>query len=316
MPNVFKRNYAEGTIGGNATTANTELNDSGDILNISSSGTRTYDDTWKHSGTTSFKCYGAADTQAVMGWNTGLQKGGAFRGYFKVDAYPSSTVGIANFRQPSSNCSEVQITSTGRVRITSLTGEIYLSAINTFLLGTTVRIEAVAWAGTTSSNGILEVDLYDGDGTAPFVSFATASTNMGTTQISDFRWGKITTTGSPIYTVWVDDVAYEDGRTTFLGPMQGDPAIIYAQKNILEVDTAGSTGTRGIEQFSGAEVTIIEPSTGFFKVEVPNHSHLIKLDLESVADTTVTERLIIPGTQKSNILVCQGGDSSDLSNWG
>jgi len=311
---TFKRNYCEGTSGTGITLANSVDNSSGDALAVSTDGTRTYTDTWANHGTTSWQCSGTSGLTSILGFTITAAAGLSTRCYFRVPALPGSTCAFLQMRTDTDLArGTVAMRTDGKLEVTTQGGVAYTTTM-ACSTDTTYRIEWRQIKGTTTSNGTVGFKIFAGESASPLETYETSSANTGTNDLVSWRLGKLTGIAST-FTILFDDVAMEDQGTAYLGPMLGDAVIVYEKKNILKVNTTGSVGTRSLSYTSGPAVTISEPTTGVFEAIVSDQSRRTKLSLQSVADTTVTQEVIVPGMNLTNMLVCLGGDSSDLANW-
>lgn len=207
---VYTNNSAGAASGTTITTANSDDNSAGDALGVVT-GTRVYDNTWAHSGTTSFKSSGAA-AAGFVGFSAGTSANATFQGWFWFSALPATTQGILQCRiaSPDSNGGEVQVQSNGRIRL-GLDGWISNTVLST---STAYRLETCWTAGATASTGRVRLALFLGDDLVPLETHATNEVNTGTTTFSGYRFGKLTSSGT--WDVWWDDVTYNDGGTSFI----------------------------------------------------------------------------------------------------
>lgn len=307
---TFLRNNCEGAASGTTiTTANSDDNSAGDPLDISTSGTRIYDNSWTHSGTTSWKCEGTSGNTAILAWDrtdTRL----AFRGYVKFSSPPSATCAILQARN-SGSMGEVQMRTDGKIQVTDDTGAILHTTAAALSVDTTYRFEYTIEKGTTTSNGKVSFAYYLGDNASPVATaYTTTSANMGTADITSMRFGKLTGIAST-WAVWLDDVAVDYGATAFIGPLGGDPELVYnIDTAIRKIPTAGSNGDITITQLSGTTATISEPTSGNFQAEFPaDHTDVLTFEIEAQADgppisetfsiypTSLTTELIYDGTE-------------------
>lgn len=207
---VYTNNSAGAASGTSVTAANSDDNAAGDAFSVTS-GTRIYDNTWSHSGTTSFKCSGAG-AAGLLGWNVGTTGNASFKGWFWFSSLPAATQSILQCRiaSPDSNGGDVMVQSNGRIRL-SLDGWISNTVLST---STAYRLETCWTAGATASTGRVRLALFLGDDLVPLETHATNEVNTGTTTFSGYRFGKITSSGT--WDVWWDDVTYNDGGTSFI----------------------------------------------------------------------------------------------------
>lgn len=315
---IYTNNAEGGTNGTGVTTANSDDNNAGSVLQLSTGGTRNYSSTWANSGTTSWFVDGATTVTPILGWDAiGTSKNAAIRIYFRFTALPPSTCAFMQARSSLGNhCGEFQVQANGKIRVAEAGGAQSTVGTYTLLTNTTYRFEASLAVGTTTSNGRLKYDLYVGDSTTAVESFDSGTTwNLNTGNVAGVRWGKLTS--SPAWSLYFDDAAWNDGSTTYFGPYQGTPVLTFTGQNILELTTTGSNGTITLTQTSGTTATITGPVGEVWRIIRPAvHHDLLKFDLTATSDgSSVTSQLVIPPNNLSNDLVYLGGGASTLSNW-
>lgn len=248
---VYTNNSAGAASGTTITTANSDDNSAGDALGVVT-GTRVYDNTWAHSGTTSFKSSGAA-AAGFVGFSAGTSANATFQGWFWFSALPATTQGILQCRiaSPDSNGGEVQVQSNGRIRL-GLDGWISNTVLST---STAYRLETCWTAGATASTGRVRLALFLGDDLVPLETHATNEVNTGTTTFSGYRFGKLTSSGT--WDVWWDDVTYNDGGTSFI-----TSNIAYKEGSIRDtrvavVGTGSTSETVTLPDYASGDVLVM-----------------------------------------------------------
>lgn len=312
---TFLRNNCEGASSGTTiTTANSDDNSAGDALDISTSGTRTYDNAWVNSGSTSWKCEGTSGNTAILAYDR-TDPSVATRVYFRFTGNPSATCGILQARN-SGSMGDVHMRTDGKLQVTDDAGTILFTTASALSTSTTYRLEHYVAKGTTTSNGKVSFAYYLGDSPTPVESaFVSTTANMGTADVTSMRFGKLTGIAST-WAVWFDDVAVEYGATAFIGPLLGDPIIAHTELRVVEVDTAGSNGTIAITQLSGTTATITGPTSEVFRIELPAHTDVLRFEIEATGDgAPITETFDVAPTSLTTELIFQGGDPTDLADW-
>lgn len=312
---TFLRNNCEGASSGTTiTTANSDDNSAGDALDISTSGTRTYDNAWVNSGSTSWKCEGTSGNTAILAYDR-TDPSVATRVYFRFTGNPGETCGILQARN-SGSMGDVHMRTDGKLQVTDDAGTILFTTASALSTSTTYRLEHYVAKGTTTSNGKVSFAYYLGDSPTPVESaFVSTTANMGTADVTSMRFGKLTGIAST-WAVWFDDVAVEYGATAFIGPLLGDPIIAHTELRVVEVDTAGSNGTIAITQLSGTTATITGPTSEVFRIELPAHTDVLRFEIEATGDgAPITETFDVAPTSLTTELIFQGGDPTDLADW-
>jgi hypothetical protein len=209
---TFVSNNAEGASSGTSVTlANSDDNGAGSALDISSSGTRQYSNTWAHSGSTSFKCEGTSGNTAILGWDSTV--GGSlvtasaaktFRCYFRFPAAPSASCDIVQIRNTGSG-GGIQLHTDRKLNITDDAGTVKFTTTAALAVDTVYRLEVRYKHGASTSDGTIEFKYFAGDSTTALDSYLTTTANQGTTDFNGFRWGKLTAVAST-ETYYFDDV--------------------------------------------------------------------------------------------------------------
>lgn len=113
----------------------------------------------------------------------------------------------------------------------TLSGTTWSGGANPSISGNTwYRIEVIVNKGTTTTNGRLRVGLYAGDSTTAIATIDKTDANTGTNQFNYIRFGR-TGNFATTATYWIDDYAWQDDVTGFIGP--------YSVPNELPVVSAG-----------------------------------------------------------------------------
>lgn len=314
---TFLRNNAEGaTSGTSITTANSADNAAGDALDIATSGTRTYDNAWTHSGTTSWKLEGTSGNTAILGWDR-VDSKLAFRSYFRFTGNPSATCNILQARHASGGMASVGMRTDGKLQVTDSAGAYLYTFANALSFLSDYRLELFVEEGTTTSDGKISFAYYLGDNASPVEpASVTTTANTTTNSLASMRWGKLTGIAST-QAFWFDDAAVEYGRATFIGPKLGDPVITHVEHKIVEVDTTGSNGTMALTQLSGTTCTITGPTSHVFRIAVPDHADVLRFRLTATADgAPITQDFTVAPDNLTNELVLPvGGTATVLSDW-
>jgi len=248
---VYTNNSAGAASGTSVTAANSDDNAAGDAFSVTS-GTRIYDNTWSHSGTTSFKCSGAG-AAGLLGWNVGTTGNASFKGWFWFSSLPAATQSILQCRiaSPDSNGGDVMVQSNGRLRF-GTSGWVSNTVLST---STAYRLEACYTAGASSTTGRVRIAIFLGDDLIPLETYSIDETNTGTTTFSGFRFGKVTSSGT--WDVWFDDVTYNDGGTSFIssGITLKEGAVRDARSKVA--DTASTSETITLPDFVSGDSIIM-----------------------------------------------------------
>lgn len=139
---------------------------------------------------------------------------------FYVYLTEASTVDIDFLRFVSDTTTRLslRVQGTNRLRIRSgdPTGNTW-TATNPIPMNQWVRCEVRVKIGNSTSDSELHVAYYAGNDTTPIDSFSSTTQNLGTTNITEVDFGKTSAASYPA-SYWIDDTAWDDAATAFIGP--------------------------------------------------------------------------------------------------
>lgn len=323
----FWRQFFQGGAHGDpVTTASSEVDGSGDKLDISSSSaspvaTRTYDTTEYLHGPSSAFIDMPAGSYLTFGYlclPADAEPLSQFRGYVKVPSWPSATASIVRFRGTNGsddvNRVIVYLQSNGRLQVVS-GAYTWTSAISEVLpVDTWVRVELRC----NITAGTIHFAWYEEESTSALGSMSASGVDFQTsTGIARAYWGQLFAVLPSDWEMWWDSVAwYLGGPDQFIGPYQGDPNIEFTNNRAIEVDTTGSTGTLSLTELSDTSADISSLVSDVYTITpVPNHARM-EFELEAAGSPTDTKTFMIEGVNLNNELIFISGDSSDIANWG
>ncbi|MFA7265214.1 MAG: hypothetical protein WC054_02780 [Candidatus Nanopelagicales bacterium] len=315
----YRRNLADG--GANGATATTATTDDagGDILDISTGGTRTYSNAYAHSSSpTSFRCYGNG-AAAIQAWNRSGHTWSSFRSMVYFPTLPTS--GTNTWFQGRNTADvamlEAQLQTNGKIRVTGSGGtQLWLSTA-TFAATTEYRAEIELHPDTTST-GYVTVNMYAADTMTLVDGFTTSTANLGTLPFASWRWGKLTVSGEWAAHFAALALVTDTEQFGLIGPYKGDPSLSVAIKHLIEVDVDGSAGVITVEQLTGTEAVIEGPDGDLFFVERPeHHSDVLTFLAVAAADGPPITKLIkvYPQSVISKLQYKGTGDPANRENW-
>lgn len=258
---VLNKNHFEGQTDGVAITAansGTFGDDAFDTVSASGGITVTYSTTASMHGTVAARFgSGNAATSGLVGYANYSATQLVQRSYFRFSALPTaSDLVITQFRSSSAQLFAVRLRTDGKVGVDLPDGSTLATSTYTLSLNTWYRVESAAVVG--ASGGIV-ADVYAGDSTTSLGRLgALTGINTGTAPMVAARWGKITSAAS-VNTFHIDDVAVQDGTSTYLGPYAGGgpTAAGTGTNGVWTIDMAASTAGNG-----GTLTYTISPTTG------------------------------------------------------
>lgn len=170
----------------------------------------------------------------------------AVRYYFKFTTVsPGSAITFFRAFDNVARCLSVQLSAANKILVqVSSTDTLLYTSTATIAANTWYRLE-IGFTLSSSANATVTAQLYSGDSTTPLdsgLSTTTATTTSTGTSIADVRFGR---TGSTVTNVVrYDDVAYNLGTTTFIGPYLTPPTASFTHSEAgatTYVDGSGST---------------------------------------------------------------------------
>lgn len=93
--------------------------------------------------------------------------------------------------------------------------------------------------------------------------------------------------------------------------------LIFSLQDTIEIDTTGSNGEMSLVQIGGTTASITGPVSEVFRIERPDgHPDILTFELTATADgPVIVQEIKVFPLRLAQQLVCQGGDSSELSSW-
>lgn len=175
---------------------------------------------------------------------------------------------------------------------------------------TLYRVELMLEIGASTSTGVVDCAIYEGDSLTALKSTHVTNANLSTaTAITEIQFGKITSSGS--LTARLDDVAAEDDPSGYIGPQIDEPVLVYEVRELVEVDCTGAVGTLTLTQTGGEDVvSITGPTASKFIVEVPEtFNSALTFDLSSETDGGIeTEEIVIRPKGRRFVLTRKDGE--------
>lgn len=145
---------------------------------------------------------------------------GAVEVWFRSPAWPTGSIDILQIRNSAGGAAcKLQLNSSGKISVANAGGTVIGSATPAVSKTAWWRVELRCVPGT-SSTGEIHAALYLGDSTTADYAYDATTVDAGTTLITSYRAGKITTASNWLG-VKVDDFTYEHGRTSSIGPFGG-----------------------------------------------------------------------------------------------
>ena len=191
----------------------------------------------------------------------------AVRIYFSIDTVPTSDCHLIQVSRSGVRVGSVHLNGAGKLRISDATGTTGVwTAASAISANTWYWLDLLVTVGATTSDGVLSCD-YGTLGGASIESTTYSTANLGTTAVDNIYFGKRSTV---TYVVKMDTVAWEEGRTTRIGPLVTPPTIVHTEDpGICVVDARSSTaGDATSLTYSLAPTTgVTEPVDGLFLVE-------------------------------------------------
>lgn len=219
---ALQRNTSEGQANGTILTAANSGGGSGDAFStVTSSGTIAYVYSTDNSafGSTSFKVTPSTSSALYCIASATSTNTGANQMYVYLTGYPSANQLFLNIRTASSNIAAYNINQNGSLVIQNATGSvIYTSPAGIVSLYQWVRLDMYVEIGATTSSGRIVATASYTNSITPFWGMDTGNTtNTGTTNIAEYRFGKLDTTPN-IGTFYFDNCAWDAGAAATIPP--------------------------------------------------------------------------------------------------
>lgn len=164
------------------------------------------------------------------------------RFYVNFPSAPSAACQIYTPRSVVNYIGGININTALKLQVTNIAGTPVFTTTAALTAGTYYRIE-ISHQVATSTTGAIQFKYFVGDSTTAVESFTTTTADLGTSNIIQYRIGKINSAGnSPLD---LDSITFNAGSTTLLGP--------HVDLNVPPVADAG-TGLVNIEP--GTVVTL------------------------------------------------------------
>lgn len=148
--------------------------------------------------------------------------------------------------------------------------------------GTTVRIELAHTPGTTTTSGVVEVNVYStADGSTTLWSQTITGANLGSAALASLRFGS-TASPTAAYTVNYDDIVTDDAMASgFIGPVvnQGNASLNVA---------ASATDTVVVSTTANSSVNLATTATDSGALAVAHADSSIQLATTATAATVVS----------------------------
>lgn len=206
---AIKLNSAEGGTNTTAATTGNTGGASGDAFSAVNNNSGT---SITFSTTSAFQ--GAMCYSITSGGNQAYLTAGAtasdrmfFSGHVRMPQIPASTTDIIQFRAGGVLAAKLQLLSSGRWQLqNAASGTLGTSPVSpAAAINTDYRIEVMVIKGTTTSNGTIRCRIYPGNSTTELFTElgATGTTNAGSANIDEIRFGRLTTSaGQTFDTRW------------------------------------------------------------------------------------------------------------------
>lgn len=214
-------NSAEGQVNTTAVTAANSGGASGTAFSlVAKNGTlATFSTDHAMHGSESYKLATINASGCILGWTSYNSASGALRGYLYMPALPDVlTPFVCAVNTSSANMAVLYVYPAGNLSVRNGAGTEVLKSTSTLSAATWYRFELQVTAGASTSTGTLQAAVYAGDGATAVgdCHYSSTTTNTGTVNLGSARFGvpQAVTTANTYY---IDDLAANDGATSFIG---------------------------------------------------------------------------------------------------
>lgn len=297
----YSNNASGGTLGDTVTTANSG-GASGSFFDVVT-GTEVYQfaNTFTRTLPLSYKISGTPAGPAVLGWGTGsLYPEAAFRFYFWLTAAPSAAMTFCQIRVGATNSFWVNLLADRKMSLNTTANPSMDVLTSALTVNTMYRMEMLyrSSSATGVADALCSWAVYLGDSTTPIQTFTKTDATTTAGPVLGARFGKLS--ASPTCPdMYFDNIIWDDGGTSFIGPMGIPPSITMTQANKTQINTVGSVGTMSIIQTGGPTATVTGPSAGVFTIHHPD-PFLDTMAFTLVASSegeTITENFLVDPSQ-------------------
>lgn len=213
---VLAQNTAEGGTGGTTVTTGNSGGSSGTAFDLVTLGTGniSFSTTVAHTGTYSFNVTPGSASSAYVSYQFSsvyaiTRMSARFYVYFT--GYPTASTQVLNIGS-GTTAGNLCVNTSGRPFVQDGSGTAN-TGTNALTLNTWLRVEYSVYAGTTSADGTIIVNIYTGDSlTSPLYSYSSNARNTSTTPIQYLNLGKASSTGD-WSTMYFDDITLTDTDT-------------------------------------------------------------------------------------------------------
>lgn len=297
----YSNNASGGILDDPVTTANSGGSSGSFFDVVTGTEVHQYANTFTRTLPLSYKISGTSAGQAVLGWGTGTSyPEAAFRFYFWLTAGPSAAMTFCQIRVGGSNSFWVNLLADRKMSLNTTANpsmDVLASALS---VDTMYRMELLyhSSSATGVADGLCAWAIYAGDSTTPIQTFTKSDATTVAGPVLGARFGKLTTAPT-CPDMYFDNIIWDDGGTSFIGPMGTPPSISMDQSNKTLIDTAGSVGTMSIIQTGGPTATVTGPSAGVFTIHHPDpFLDTMAFTLVAVSEgETVTEDFLVDPSQ-------------------
>jgi hypothetical protein len=245
---TIKQNSFEGGTAGTTVSTGNSGGASGtafDVVTIGSGATLTYTTTEVMHATKALALGSVATNTTFVTYNGFATTQMAVRFYIRFDTLPGTNgpIRLCDIRTSSTSVTRVVMDTSNRLIFQTSNGTTTLKTFTTALSANTwYRIEAVSSNGT--SGATCNMSYYVGDSGSATDSFTTSSANTGvTTNITTVQFGQ-NAGGGGAFTLYIDDIAAQDGTLTFIGAASSPPIALFTTSQAgLAVTVDGSTSS-------------------------------------------------------------------------
>ncbi len=214
---VTRRNTAEGGTDTDLATAGNSGGSSGNAFNAVTSGTITYSSEQVHSGRLAYKLTPTTGSNTILSYYFVAEDNVtqlSTTAYVYLTGYPSSVTKIIEIGNASVG-GNICVDTTGKFFVQDRSGTKNVGS-SALPLNTWLRLELSLKSGTSTNDGTIIANVYNGDTiSSPIYSYSSTTLNTGTVYYTYVSVGKASGSGSWA-TMYVDDFIVNDTLTPTL----------------------------------------------------------------------------------------------------
>lgn len=198
----------------------------------------------KITGATGIRVENVANQQALARFLQGSNKQYAALIPMRLDAAVTHTLQILTFRYASGAAFRVGLNPARQVQTFNAANAAIATSSAALTVGTYYYIGVVLTVGVGTTDGVLQLDIFEAGGTTPVISMPASGINLGTAAIVGIDIGFVSQPPG-LNKLSFDDLQLNDGGTTIPAQLSSSPVVTGSSNLQVTISLDGSAGTVG-----------------------------------------------------------------------